>query len=325
MKTLFILLSLLSASFVFSLGLGEVTFPARDVLGALTGDAEVPGYITTIVWDLRLPRAVLAVLVGAALALGGTVTQAIMRNPLAEPGILGINSGAALAATILIVGNTSISAAALPWFSFAGALGMSVAIYVLSWRDGSNSLRIILIGIGLGALSGALASFVASLGDVASLQRAMVWLLGSLQDSRWIKSAVLAGWLLLPCIVIWLFATELDVISFGDDVARGLGQNVERIRALMILAVAAIAGAAVSAAGLVSFVGLLPPHIARALVGRKHKLLLPAAALVGAILVLMADLVARRAFAPVQLPVGLTTAMLGTPLFAWLFWKKRND
>lgn len=325
MRVIAILVAALMLALVLSVGLGEIFIAPGLVLQALLQPEEAPAHIRLILWDLRLPRAVLGMLVGAALAVAGTVTQAIMRNPLAEPGILGINSGAALVAVTLIVGNTGISAALLPWFSFAGALGMSVAIYVLAWQHGTNSLRIILIGIGLGALVGALTSFISTFGDITTLQRLMVWLMGSLQDSRWIKSAVLGTWLVIPFALVWMLSRELDLIGFGDTVAKGLGQNVDFVRGALILATAAIAGAAVSAAGLVAFVGLAAPHMARLLVGRRHNVLLPAAALTGALLVVVADLVARRAFAPVQLPVGLMTALLGTPFFAWFFWKKRND
>lgn len=325
MSALSLLTITLVIAVLFSIGLGEISFSPTMIWQAFIQPETAPPHVVTILWDLRMPRVTLAVLVGAALAVAGTVTQAIMRNPLADPGILGINSGAAFVVVLMIVGNVGGSVTLLPWFSFGGALVMSAAIYILAWREGTNSLRIILIGIGLGSLAGAAATFISTLGDVASLQRTMVWLAGSLQDSRWIKSAVLGTWLILPFVTIFLMARELDLIGLGDDVAQGLGQPVNLIRGVMILATAAVAGAAVSAAGLVGFVGLAAPHIARGLVGQKHTRLLPAAALVGALLVVIADVIARRAFAPVQLPVGLMTALLGTPFFAWLFWKKRND
>ena len=318
------LLAALALAFLANIGLGELTLHPRDIWAALTGRDGAAPVTATILWELRLPRATLAVLVGAALAVAGAVTQAVMRNPLAEPGILGINSGAALAAMVVIVGHSGPSEIWLPWLSFAGALVMSIAIYALAWREGTNSLRIILIGIGLGSLAGAGAGFIAAFGTLPDLQRAMIWLAGSLQDSRWVKSAVLAGWLVLPFATVWIAARELDLITYGDEIAQGPGQRVDLVRGALILATAMIAGAAVSAAGLVAFVGLTAPHIARALTGRSHARLLPATALVGAVLVLLADVAARRAFAPVQLPVGLMTALLGTPFFAYLFWKKRN-
>lgn len=320
-----VLVALLLLVMVASLAVGDQPVAPRDVFGALIGRADTPPAARVIVADLRLPRSVLAALVGAALAVAGVATQALMRNPLAEPGILGINAGAALAAMIVIVGGANLPESLLPVFALGGALAMSAAIYALAWRSGATSLRIILVGIGMGALAGAAASFLAAFGPVAGVQRAMLWMAGSLQDSRWIKSV----WLLvlgLPALAVLLaMARDLDLIAFGDDIARGLGQRVHLLRGIAIAAAAMLAGAAVAAAGPITFVGLAAPHIARRFAGRGHAALIPAAALTGAVLVVLADLVARRAMAPVQLPVGLACALLGAPFFGYLLWKRRND
>lgn len=320
-----ILLVVLAATFVLAICVGDQRLSLNEIRIALFQRGKGPAYIETIFWTLRLPRASLAVLVGAALGVAGAVSQSVMRNPLAEPGILGINAGAALVAVLVIVHWRGVSEALLPWMTFAGACAMSAAIYALAWRQGTTSLRIILVGVGLSALAGAGASFISTFGDITSVQRAMVWLAGSLQDSRWAKVEVLGAWLILPVALVWLFARELNLISFGDPVARGLGQRVNLVRALMILATAAISGAAVAAAGLVTFVGLAAPHIARRLAGHRHEVLIPAAALCGAIMVVAADIIARRMMAPAQLPVGLMTGLLGAPFFGWLLWKKRNE
>ncbi|MGR3742634.1 MAG: FecCD family ABC transporter permease [Pseudooceanicola nanhaiensis] len=326
MRAVWIALALaLTGAGIASLAAGDQQVPLGTVLGALTGDESVPATARIIVVDLRLPRAVLGALVGAALAVAGTATQAIMRNPLAEPGILGINAGAALAAMLVIVGLPGLTEAWLPWMSFAGALLMSAAIYALAWRAGTTSLRIILIGIGLGALAGAAASWISVFGPVAEVQRAMLWLAGSLQDSRWIKAQWLLIWGLPAALAIWLMARELDLVAFGDTVARGLGQPVQRVRGLAIFCAATLAGAAVAAAGPIAFVGLAAPHIARRLVGRSHAALVPASAIVGAILLLLADLAARRAMPPAQLPAGVAVALIGAPFFGYLLWRKRND
>lgn len=320
-----ILLIGLFAAFILAVCVGDQRLSLEEIRIAAFSRGEGPAYIETIFWSLRLPRAALAVLVGAALGVAGTVSQSVMRNPLAEPGVLGINSGAALMAILVIVHWQGVSDALLPWMTFAGACAMSVAIYALSWRRGTTSLRIILVGVGLSALAGAGASFISTFGDITSVQRAMVWLSGSLQDSRWIKVEVLGLWLILPVMLVWMFSRELNLITFGDPVARGLGQRVNLVRGLMILATAAISGAAVAAAGLVAFVGLAAPHIARRLVGQRHEVLIPAAALCGAIMVVAADIIARRMMPPAQLPVGLMTGLLGAPFFGWILWKKRNE
>lgn len=321
---LLLLVVLACASALLALAVGDQPVPPGDVLAVLSG-GEAPPVSRVIVETLRLPRVVLALLVGAALAVAGTATQALMRNPLAEPGILGINSGAALAAMVVIVGAGAIPESLLPVMAFGGALAMTLAIYALAWRNGATSLRIILIGIGLGALAGAGATFLSVFGPVAEVQRAMVWMAGSFNDARWPK----VWWLVLLGIpamaLVWGMARDLDLIGFGDDLARARGQRVEVVRAGTILATAMLAGAAVAGAGPIAFVGLAAPHIARRLFGPGHAVLIPAAALTGAILLVLADLAARRVVAPAQLPVGLATAMLGAPFFGYLLWKRRHE
>lgn len=316
---------LLLVLFLLALAVGDQRLPVGQILGALAGMEDVPAHVETIVTGLRLPRAVMAVLLGTALGVAGAVCQAVMRNPLAEPGLLGINAGAALAAMVVIVQVETVPERLLPVVTFAGAVGMTVAVFLLAWRQGTTSLRLILIGVGLSALAGAGASFISTFGDISLVQRAMVWLSGSLQDSRWIKVQTLFAWAAVPMLVIWLAARELDLLSLGDDVARGRGQRVNLLRGLMMLGCALIAGAAVAAAGPIAFVGLAAPHIARALTGRSHATLIPASALTGALIVLAADIVARRALAPVQLPVGVVTALLGAPFFGYLLWTKRHE
>ncbi|MEP2640112.1 iron ABC transporter permease [Roseobacter sp.] len=315
----------LIAAFTLALALGDQPLSLAQLRTAVLAPDDSPAFVRVIVWDLRMPRALLATLVGMALAIAGTISQAIMRNPLAEPGLLGINAGAALAAMLVIVQLKSIPETWLPVLTFAGACSMSGLIYLLSWRQGTTSLRIILVGVGLSALAGAAASFVSTFGDIRSVQRAMIWLSGSLQDSRWNKVEALALWLIAPTAFVWCGARALNLIAIGDTVAHSLGQRVNLTRGLMILATATLSGAAVAASGLIAFVGLAAPHIARRVVGHRHHTLIPAAALCGAIMVLGADIVARRAMPPAQLPVGLMTGLLGAPFFGWLLWKKRND
>ncbi|MFV0360718.1 FecCD family ABC transporter permease [Tropicimonas sp.] len=319
-----LVLSLAVAS-LLALTTGEVALTPAELMRALTAPDGMQGPAQTILWSLRLPRLAMAILVGAALAVAGAVAQAIMRNPLAEPGILGINAGAALMAVLVIVQWQNVPASHLPWLSFLGAVAMSAAIWLLAWQDGTSTLRFILVGVGLSALAGSAATFVATFGDMVLMQRAMLWMAGSLQDSRWIKVEILALWLIVPLALIWLNARELDLIGFDESVARGLGQRVDLTRGMMVLAIAAISGAAVAAAGLIGFVGLVAPHMARRLVGHRHKVLLPGAALIGALMVVAADIVARSVIAPAQLPVGVTTAAIGAPFFGWLLWKKRNE
>lgn len=321
MRLFAILLALVAILFVLALLFGERALPLADVVAALTGPAPAPGAVDParmIVLDLRLPRAALAVFVGAALGVAGAIAQAILRNPLAEPGLIGINAGAALAAMVVIVQLGSAPEAALPWLTFGGALAMSALILALAWREGAASHRLILIGVGLSAMAGAGASFISAFGEIAKVQRAMIWLAGSLQDSRWDEVRRLVAWALPPALLVWIAARELDVIALGDEIAAGRGQPAGAVRVAMVIACALISGAAVAAAGLIAFVGLAAPHVARRLAGPRHARALPAAALIGAALVLAADLGARTVMPPEQLPVGLVTALLGAPFFAFL-------
>lgn len=306
-----------------SLGVGDLALSWGEVASALTRSGGSP-QIETIVLDVRLPRALLALLVGMALAAAGALAQTVMRNPLAEPGILGINAGAALAATALMVLHPRAPAAFLPWASFAGAGAMAAAIVGLAWRGGTSSLRIILIGIGLGSLAGAATALLTAFGDIRQVQRALVWLAGSVHGADWAGVRMLLVWLAAPLALACLSSRELDLMRFDDPVARGLGQPAERVRGLMLLLCTLMSGAAVAAAGPVGFVGLIAPHIARRITGTGHARLIPVAVLTGGALVMAADLLGRTIVAPAQLPAGLVTALVGAPFFGWLLWRRRH-
>jgi iron complex transport system permease protein len=306
-----------------ALAFGDVGIPAADLLRLLaTGEGSPQAAM--IVLDFRLPRALLAFEVGMALSVAGAIAQTTMRNPLAEPSLLGITAGAALAAMVLIVLADDAHGHLLPWLSFAGAAGMALAIWILSWRNGTSSMRIILIGIGLTTLAGAATTFLSAIGDIRDVQRALIWMAGSVYDSSWSKLQVLFAWSALPLGLAWMSARELDLLGFGDHTSRALGQRVNLMRGLMVLLCAALSGAAVAAAGLIGFVGLIGPHLARRMVGPRHGALIPAAALLGGLLVMVADLVGRTVIAPQQLPAGLMTALIGAPFFAYLMWDRRN-
>lgn len=315
-----------AAAALFGLALvqGDQPLSLAQVAGALAGRDNVGPAATMIVRDVRLPRALLALLVGAGLGIAGAIAQTVMRNPLAEPGLLGINGGAALSAMILIVGFETTDPHLIPWSAFVGALAMALAIYGLSWRNGASSIRIILIGLGLSALAGAAIGFVSAFGDVSAVQRAQVWLAGSIYDARWEKVQVLAAWFAVPMALALLASRDLDLAGFGEHSARGLGQRIHLVVGLAILLCSLISAAAVAAAGLIGFVGLIAPHVARRLVGHRHHRLLPAAALAGGILVLAADLIGRTVIAPAQLPAGLVTTLIGAPFFAFLLWRRRH-
>lgn len=324
LRALVLSAALVLAAAIAGLAYGDLALPVADVLAALSRSADAPPQAVMVVWSVRLPRVLLACVVGMALAVAGVIAQAVLRNPLADPGIIGINSGAALAAMIVLVGLGGVSPLLLPLAGFAGATLMAGAIFVLSWKNGTSSIRLLLIGIGLGALAGGATTFLAAIGDIGDVHRAMVWMAGSLYDSSWAKVAALAAWSLPVMALAWLAAHHLDAIMLGDGIARGLGQRVQAARALLILGCTLLSGAAVAAAGLLGFVGLVAPHVARRLVGSRHYILVPVAALAGGALVILADIASRVVIAPAQLPVGLTIALVGAPFFAWLMWERRN-
>ncbi|QDG94494.1 iron ABC transporter permease (plasmid) [Rhizobium sp. NIBRBAC000502774] len=305
-----------------SLVLGDQIVSCADLAGLLDGSATEE--IRMIVLDLRLPRALMALAAGMALGIAGAIAQSVMRNPLAEPGILGINAGAAFAGGLVIVGLKGAGATLLPVAGFAGATLMAAAVFALSWRNGTSSLRIILIGIALGALAGAGSSFLIAFAEVADVQRLMIWLAGSVYAANWETLGLLAAWLVVPVALACLSARQLDLLRFGDDVAASLGLRVNLGHALLILLCTAISGATVAACGLIGFIGLIAPHVARRMIGAGHGHLIPASALVGGLLLMAADLVARTVIAPAQLPAGIITALIGAPFLGYLLWGRRH-
>ncbi|MEI5678502.1 MULTISPECIES: FecCD family ABC transporter permease [unclassified Mesorhizobium] len=323
-RLLTVLIFLLIGLILASLAFGDIPLSWRELFETITGSPEASLQNVMIVFDLRLPRVLLALLVGAALATAGTIALAIMRNPLAEPGVLGINSGAAAAVMVVIVLLQDPPAALLPAAGFLGAVAMTAAVYLLSWRGGTSSLRIILIGIGLSSLAGAATTLLSTFGEIGDVQRAMIWLAGSVYDANILKVRLLFFWLIIPMALAWMSSRELDLIRFGDNSARSLGQRVDLVRGVMILLCTLISGAAVAAAGLVGFVGLVAPHIASRLVGPSHARIFSVAALTGASLVASADLVGRVIIAPAQLPAGIVTGLIGAPFFAYLLWGRRH-
>lgn len=309
---------------VFGLAVGDYSVSSRDLLTLLLRPSLAPPHIDMIVVDLRLPRLLMSALVGIALAVAGTISQAIMRNPLAEPGLLGINAGAAFAVMTLFVAMDNAPMHLTPLVGFFGASAMVTAIYALSWKRGTSSLRIILIGIGMSSFAGAATTLLSTFGAIADVQRALIWLAGSVYHADWNGVKLLAVWLLPSAAVAFASSRQLDLIRLGDPIARGLGQHVSLVGMFLIVLCTVISGAAVATAGLVGFVGLIAPHLARRLVGPMHRQVIPVSALIGALLVMSADLAGRTIMAPVQLPAGIVTALVGAPFLGFLLWKYRH-
>lgn len=286
-----------------------------------------------IILQVRLPRLVLGLLVGAALASSGALMQGLFRNPLADPGLVGVSAGAALAAAATITLGDALLApligalpfSALPVGAFIGGLLTTFGLYLIATRNGRTSIATMLLaGVAFGALSGAVMGLFSYLSDDRQLRDLSFWSLGSLSGATWTKVAA-ATPLILPMLLATPFlARGLNALSLGEAEAFHLGIPVQRVKAIAILLVAVAVGASVACAGMIGFVGIVVPHVLRLAVGADHRMLLPASALLGASLLVGADTIARTVAAPAELPIGILTAAIGAPFFLWLLLRRQG-
>ncbi|WP_375506352.1 FecCD family ABC transporter permease [uncultured Nostoc sp.] len=314
----------IAVAMVMNVAKGEYPISPLDIVKTILGlDTGNPDHLF-VIQNLRLPRTLVAFMVGVALAISGTIFQGLTRNPLADPGIIGINAGASLAAVTVIVLFPSAPVYTLPLSAFAGALLMAVLIYSLAWNQGSSPILLILMGIGLSAIASAINSLMITFGDIYDVSNALVWLAGSVYGRTWEQVFSLLYWLIVFVPMALTLARHLNALNLGDDVAKSLGSQVEWQRALLILVGVALAGAGVATAGNIGFVGLIAPHLGRQLVGATHESLIPTSALLGGVIVVMADLLGRTLFAPIELPCGVVTAAVGAPYFLYLLIRNRK-
>ena len=304
---------------VAGIALGSVRIPLPDVWAGVRGEGT--GATTFIVRNLRLPRVLLATLVGMNLALAGAILQSVTRNPLADPHLLGLSAGGALAAVLAFHYAPGAGVGTLAPIAFAGSLAGAAAVYLLAWRGGVSPTRLILAGVAIGAI---FASFTTGLLLSSSLttQAIMAWLAGGFYGRSWPHVRVLLPYWAIGLAGVMLLARRLDVLALGDEPASVLGVRVQRLRALLTGLAAFLTGSAVAAAGLIGFVGLVVPHAARLLVGSSHRYLLPMAAILGGALLVGSDIVARTVAAPRELPVGIVTAVIGAPAFLYLLRRR---
>ncbi|SDC54936.1 FecCD family ABC transporter permease [Shouchella lonarensis] len=308
---------LISAS-LFSLCYGAVSIPIAEVWHGLTR-AE-PSVYQTIIVDLRLPRLLIGLLVGACLAVAGALLQGVIKNPLADPGIIGVTAGGGLLASITMLIIPQMSHL-LPVTAFIGAFISALVIYLLAWDRGASPLKLILAGVAINALLGAFQSGLMVLYS-DRVQAVLPWLSGGLNGRSWHHFEFMAPYALVGLLLSIFAIKPANLLQLGDESAKILGQKVERQRFLLITLAAFLAGVAVSVAGLVGFVGLVVPHTIRLLLGGDYRYLLPMSACGGAILVVFADTIARSAFDPIELPVGILLALLGAPFFLFLLKKR---
>ena len=324
MKTIKLLLIGAAAvvGFFLSLVNGSVEISAAQVVTDLIGVGEVAINETQrqILENIRLPRTIVALLVGVNLSLSGAILQAVMKNPLADPHIIGISSGAGLFGifVMMIFGDAGLLVTPA---AFVGAMLAATMIYLLAWKDGIRPIRVILAGVAVSAFLGAgISALLIFYSD--KVHGALLWMVGGLSARSWQHVEILLPYSIAGTVLTFLAARHLNVLQLGDEVAKGLGLRVNLVRTFLTATAALLAASAVCVVGLLGFVGLIVPHTARLILGSDYRILLPGAALLGAAVVTISDTVARTVFAPTELPVGILMAMLGAPFFLYLLRKE---
>lgn len=323
-----LLLVLLLTVALASLALGAARLSLSQVVAALLGGPTADRTHRAIVWDLRLARLVLAMLVGGGLAAAGAAFQGLFRNPLADPYVVGASGGAALGATLAIAAGWTISGAGLgpvPLAAFLGALLAVGIVYGVAQIGGmASAITLLLAGAALSTILSALVTLVMTMND-RSLHEVFAWTLGGLAGRGWPHVRALWFYLIGGALVLWLFARPLDALSCGEQTAQALGLPLWQARTAIVGAATLTTAAAVAAGGTIGFIGLIAPHVARLFVGSNHVRLIPASSLVGALLLIVADDIARTAFAPIEIPVGVMTALLGGPFFLYLLKTRQRE
>lgn len=306
---------------IICLSIGGTSVPFRETLLSLVGMNEEASDL--IIMQFRLPRILAAILIGAALAVAGAVLQGIIRNPLASPDLLGVTGGASVAVVAFMTLFTGYSIHWVPAIAVAGAFLTALINYVLAWKKDISPFRLVLIGIGISTAMGALTMFLLISGPAYLAAQVLNWMTGSIYGTNWTYIEVLWPWVAIFIPLSFLYAKELNVQSLGESTAVGLGSRLQLSRMVLLFYSVALAGAAVGVAGMISFIGLLAPHMARKLVGHSYKLIIPLSAVLGAIILLLADLAGRMLFLPLDIPAGVFTAGIGAPFFMYLLFKRK--
>ncbi|NMS88431.1 iron ABC transporter permease [Clostridioides difficile] len=319
-----ILVVLIFVTFLVSLNMGSFSIEPMDVIKTFLGQGQRNHEIA--IFKLRLPRIVIALLVGSALSTAGVILQGVTKNDLADSGILGINSGAALFVVVYIYimngnvyeGMSNLTVFTMPVVALVGALFGAFLIYSLAWKGGINSSRLLLIGIGINIAFTSILTIFQLKFTTQEFNRVMAWTSGSIWGTSW--KYVIA---VLPFIVVFMGITMykakyIDVLNLGDEVSTSLGVEVEKQRRRLIIYAVILSGVSTAVAGSISFLGLIAPHIGRKIIGPKHKRLIPVSALIGTLLLLVADTISRNILAPIEIPVGIVVSIIGVPYFIYL-------
>jgi iron complex transport system permease protein len=329
-----VLISLVALALSITTGASDAS--AVNVIGALFSGAEDTALSMRdriIVFDIRMPRALLGFLIGAALAMSGAVMQGLFRNPLADPALVGISSGSALGAVLMIVLGASLPAGvmlalgafALPIAAFAGGLLTTLLLYRIATRGGQTSVATMLLaGIAISALAAAITGILIYMADDKQLRDITFWSLGSLSGMTWAKLFAAGPIILCALVVVPFLSRGLNAITLGEAAAFHMGVKVQRLKYIAVVAVAGAVGSSVAVSGGIGFVGIVVPHLLRIVIGPDHRYLLPASALFGGVLMLGADMLARTIVAPAELPIGIITALAGAPFFLWVLLHDRS-
>lgn len=308
----FLLLAVVGA--FLSLTKGSSVITLSQIVDILLNPGTDPQ--SQIIWNIRMPRTIVGALVGINLSLSGAILQAVMRNPLADPHIIGISSGAGLAGVVIMILFPALEYLITP-VAFVGAMVAAICIYILAWKNGIKPVRIILAGVAVSAfLSAGISGLMIFYSD--RVHGALMWMVGGLAARSWPHVSIILPYAVIGLVLALAGAAYLNILQLGDEMARGLGINVEVTRIVMTAIAALLAASAVSVVGLLGFVGLVVPHAARLLIGSDYRFLLPAAGLLGIAIVTLSDTFARVIFAPIELPVGIIMAFLGAPFFLFL-------
>lgn len=319
------LLLLLLALALYALTVGSYSLSVSQAWQALFLPAQSSDSILNVVWELRLPRILLAMTAGAAMALAGLLLQSLTRNPLAAPGLVGVESGASVTMLlILVVWPDLLPLSLYPLAALAGGLAVAVFVVGLSWRRGISPLRLILVGVGLTAMLSAVADLLITYGNIDRVESALMWLGGSLHRADWAHVNSMGLWLLLAGVPLLFCHRPLNLLQLGEAVALSRGLNVPALVGGLLLCSVTLTAAAVANVGTMTFVGLIAPHLARQLCGERHGALIPFSAMAGALLVMLGDTLGRSLFAPLQLPAGLVVAIIGAPYLIMLLARQRN-
>jgi len=326
-------LVLLLVGIVLSAGLGQLAIGPGEVVGSIlraigidNSWAPSDGMIERTLWQIRFPRVIMSLLVGAALSVAGAVMQAIFGNPLAEPGVVGVSSGAALGASASITLGLSVFGGwTVAVFAFLGGLAATLIVYLTARAQGRTEIvTLLLTGVAINAFAGAGMALFTFIGDTSSREQIVFWQLGSLNGSRWNEVAIVAVVSAVAAFIAILLAHQYDLLSLGDRTAAHLGVRVERLRIVSIVLVSLLTGVGVAFVGVISFVGLVVPHLMRMILGPSHRLLLVSSMVGGGVLLIYADLLARTLVEAADLPIGMLTSLVGGPFFFWLIRRNRK-